>query len=160
MEQFLSVMAVLDEDTQRRLRQLQDQCTQRMGPGTQTAGIPFHITLGSYPVEAEEELVERIRRVCAGTAAFPLRLVGLQHFGDRVQYVEPEECAALRALREQFANDYPQNFPWVPHATLYCDDEQRYALEERRFSVPIQSRIVGIELGKFPPKEKIIRINF
>ena len=50
-EKFITVMALLDDSTQQLLQQLQNELEERYGTDTKTKDIPYHITLGSYPVE-------------------------------------------------------------------------------------------------------------
>ena len=62
-KKFLTVMAVFDDKTQQTLAQIQSDIIGQVGEGTQTMGIPFHLTLGSYPVEMQSEIVDRIKSV-------------------------------------------------------------------------------------------------
>ena len=62
-KKFLTVMAVFDDKTQQTLAQIQSDIMRQVGEGTQTMGIPFHLTLGSYPVEMQSEIVDRIKSV-------------------------------------------------------------------------------------------------
>ena len=77
---FLTVMAVLDDSTQRLLGNIQSQIIAEAGEGTQTMGIPFHVTLGSYSTDCENAVVEKIRCVAANTYVFPINLFGYNHF--------------------------------------------------------------------------------
>ena len=63
-DKFLTVFAVFDDSTQALLQSWQDDIFASGLVGTQTMGIPFHISLGSFPTNMEEELEERIKKVC------------------------------------------------------------------------------------------------
>ena len=162
-KKFLTVMAVFDGDTQARLDKIQRYITSNVAEGTQTMEIPFHITLGSYPTDDEQSVVDKIKRVAENTYCFDVQLTRYNHFGNRVMYVEPQICDGLVALRTQFENDYAHGFEWIPHATLYCGEEGE-VIKARGIApaseLPIDARIVGIELGEFFPTRKIIRVSF
>ena len=160
---FLTVMAVFDDKTQKLLGGIQQSIIEKAGEGTQTMGIPFHITLGSYPVCDEQIVVDKIRAVCAKASAFPIKFRGFNSFGDAVLFLDPEIPDALKGLRKEFECDYANGFEWVPHATLFCGGEEQVRAARAhapRLTLPIDASIVGIELGEFFPAKKIIRINF
>ena len=60
-DKFLTVFAVFDDDSQQKLKAFQDSVLDLGYSGTQTMDIPFHISLGSFKTEAEQELTARIR---------------------------------------------------------------------------------------------------
>lgn len=156
-------MAVFDDETQKLLAKMQATLIERVGEGTQTMGIPFHLTLGSYPTDAVDEVVEKIKRVAADSHSFDVQLVAYKTFSDRVLFLEPTVPEELLELRKSFECDYANGFDWVPHATLFCGNEREVKkaltlLPE--LSAPLCARIVGIELGEFFPAKKIIRIDF
>ena len=160
---FLTVMAVLDEGSQRMLGRIQEEIIKNVGAGTQTMGIPFHLTLGSYPTEAEDDVVDKIKQVASRQERFEIELVGYNTFGDKVLFAEPTRPFELIELRKCFECDYANGFEWVPHATVFCGDREdvikaRALLPE--ISRPFKAEIVGIELGEFFPPRKIIRVDF
>lgn len=160
---FLTVMAVFDDKTQKLLGGIQQSIIDKAGEGTQTMGIPFHITLGSYPTGSVDEVVKKIRSVVAVTRAFPIKLLRYNSFGDSVLFLEPAVTDELIALRKQFECDYANGFEWIPHATLFCggDAQVRQAkMQTPSLDFPIEASIVGIELGEFFPPKKIIRMDF
>lgn len=160
---FLTVMAVLDGKTQAMLEKMQAEIIRNVGAGTQTMGIPFHVTLGSYPTESEADIVDKIKQVASNCARFEIELTGYNTFGDKVLFAEPTRPRELIELRKCFEFDYANGFEWVPHATVFCGDraeviKARELLPE--ISEPIKAEIVGIELGEFFPPRKIIRVDF
>ena len=162
-KKFLTVMAVFDFETQQKLGEMQKLLMEKVGEGTQTMGIPFHLTCGSYPTEQVNEVVEKIKRVAAVSKSFALELGSYKTFSERVLFLEPTVPEELLALRRSFESDYANGFDWVPHATLFCGNEREVKkaltlLPE--LSAPLCARIVGIELGEFFPAKKIIRIDF
>lgn len=156
-------MAVFDDKTQKTLAQIQSDIIEQIGEGTQTMGIPFHLTLGSYPVEMQSETVDKIERVASSCKHFEVVLSGYNTFGDKVLFLEPNIPQELLDLRKSFESDYANGFEWVPHATLFCGDvdEVKKAISLLpKLEEPISAEIVGIELGEFFPPKKIIRIDF
>ena len=162
-KKFLTVMAVFDDETQAKLANIQFKIIENVGDGTQAMGIPFHLTLGSYPVDMQDRLVDKIKQIASGMAEFDVDLVGYDTFSDKVLFVKPTKPKELVDLRKSFECDYANGFDWVPHATLFCgesDDVIRAKEFLPKISEPIHTKIVGIELGEFFPPKKIIRIDF
>lgn len=162
-KKFLTVMAVFDDKTQQTLAQIQSDIIGQVGEGTQTMGIPFHLTLGSYPVEMQSEIVDRIKSVASDCKRFEVMLSGYSTFGDRVLFLEPNIPQELFDLRKCFEYDFANGFEWVPHATLFCGGETEVQKAKSllpELSESIRTKIVGIELGEFFPPKKIIRIDF
>ena len=162
-KKFLTVMAVFDDKTQERLAQIQSRIIENVGEGTQTMGIPFHLTLGSYPTESEVEVVAQIEKVASGAKPFEVLLVAYNTFSDKVLFLEPTRPKELIDLRKSFECDYANGFDWVPHATLFCGGEEEIGKAKAylpELADPICAKIVGIELGEFFPPKKIIRIDF
>lgn len=164
-EKFITVMAFFDDNTQKVLQSIQESFETAYGTDTKTKDIPFHITLGSYPVEEKDEIVSRITAVASQTKAFDVSFVGLNHFGNVVRYMEPEISDELRKLHKHFDSDYANGFPgWAPHATIYRHSEPtEIALSEeitQKLHMISSPKIVGIELGEFFPPKKIVRVLF
>ena len=160
---FLTVMAVFDSETQSKLSKIQDYLINNLSSGTQTMGIPFHLTLGSYPIDEIEGVIKRIKDVAHKTNSFDIKLVGYSHFGNRVFFLKPEITDDLVSLRRSFECDYANGFEWIPHATLFCGEEDEIvkAMEiAPHLDFPVSARIVGIELGEFFPPEKKFSIYF
>ena len=160
---FLTVMAVFDAETQGKLAEIQTYLINNISDGTQTMGIPFHLTLGSYPVDELGSVIEQIKQVGATEKPFEITLNRYNHFGNRVFFLEPEITNDLVKLRRSFECDYANGFDWVPHATLFCGEEDEIIKAGEiapDIALPLKTRIEGIELGEFFPAKKIIRINF
>ncbi len=160
---FLTVMAVFDPQTQLKLGEIQRCIIDNVSSGTQTMGIPFHLTLGSYPVDELDRVVATIKTVAESTERFDIKLLGYGRFADKVFFLEPEIPQELLRLRSSFERDYANGFEWVPHATLFCGngDEVERAIEVApKLDLPLEAKIVGIELGEFFPPEKKFSIDF
>ncbi|MBQ5725704.1 MAG: 2'-5' RNA ligase family protein, partial [Clostridia bacterium] len=157
-KKFLTVMAVFDDKTQEKLAQIQSRIIENVGEGTQTMGIPFHLTLGSYPIESRDEVVAQIEKIASSAEQFEVLFVGYNTFSDRVLFVEPDMPQELLNLRKNFECDYANGFEWVPHATLFCGEVDEVIKAKTylpEITEPICAKIVGIELGEFFPPKKI-----
>ena len=157
----LTVMAVLDDQTQKRMDALQQKILSTGLVGTQTMQIPFHISLGSYPPECVEEVLRSVRDTAGKQTSFAINLIGVNSFSERVLFLQPEENERLTALHRIFDCAYPKGFPWVPHATLFCGEEAEVRTAKKTIEdtvFPICARVTAIELGRFFPAEKIERV--
>ena len=83
---------------------------ENVGEGTQTMGIPFHLTLGSYPVESRDELVAQIEKIASRSKPFDVLLVNYDTFTDKVLFLEPTRPKELIDLRKSFECDYANGF--------------------------------------------------
>ena len=158
-DKFLTVFAVFDDATQRKLKALQDRVLSLGYSGTQTMDIPFHISLGSFKVENEQELKARIKEVCSQKREFEINLNIVNHFNNKVLFIEPKENAELRCLHDLFDNNVADGFPWHAHATIFCgSEEQVIKAKECLYGVfkPIKAKITAIQMGEFFPTRMII----
>ncbi|MDE6586343.1 MAG: 2'-5' RNA ligase family protein [Clostridia bacterium] len=158
-DKFLTVFAVFDDATQLILKSFQDRVLSLGYPGTQTMGIPFHISLGSFKVEDERELKTRIKEVCSQNYEFEINLNKVSHFNNRVLFIEPEENIKLRYLHDLFDNNFADGFPWHAHATVFCDNEEQVTEAKEclnKIFKPLKARITGIQMGEFFPTRMII----
>ncbi len=156
-------MAVYDEDTQKMLSELQGRIISEVSSGTQTMGIPFHITLGSYPTNMEKAVVEMVREAASSTESFSIQLLGYGDFENRVLYAEPSIPSELVTLRKRFECDYAEDHPWVPHTTLFCGDLESVNGAKALLPMidePISAQIVGLELGEFFPTRMLMKEDF
>ncbi|MDE6655860.1 MAG: 2'-5' RNA ligase family protein [Anaeroplasmataceae bacterium] len=160
-DKFLTLYAVLDMHSQQKLTELQNQILKQYPNGTQTMGIPFHISLGSFPLEKKEELLLAMEEAKKINKASPIALKELNHFNHQVIFIEPSMTGELQKLHRAFEGNYADGFPWHPHVTLFCGKEEdgKKILNEFSFS-KMNSYIVGLELGEFFPTNIIKTIQF
>ena len=164
-DKFITVMAVFDDRTQAIMESIAKDMLQQYGPDLKTKGIPYHISLGSYAPEDTEMIVNKIREVAKETKPFEIKILGMNHFGNKVRFLEPELTEDLMNLHLHFDSDYANGYPgWMPHATVYIHEEPEEievpeALAEKIETVKT-AQIVGIELGEFFPAKFIVREMF
>lgn len=151
-DKFLTIYAVLDEKTQNSLTDLQNEILREYPNGTQTMGIPFHISLGSFPLDMKEELIERMTQLQKASKPSSIELTELHHFNHQVIFVSPILTEELQSLHMSFEGNYADGFPWHPHVTLYCGKEEDGKEIIKQFHFPKKSAtIIGLELGEFFP---------
>ena len=156
---FLTVFAVFDSMTQRKLKILQDEIISLGYSGTQTMDIPFHISLGSFNVECEQELKAKIKEVCSQKYEFEINLTKVNHFGNKVLFIEPENNLKLIELHSLFDGNYADGFPWHAHTTIFCGEEKQVITAKECLNnifQPINAKITGIQMGEFFPTRMII----
>lgn len=162
-DKFLTVFAVFDDETQRILKTFQDKVLSLGYSGTQTMGIPFHISLGSFKVEDEHELTARIKKVCLQKYEFEINLNKVSHFNNRVLFIEPEENIDLRCLHNLFDSNFADGFPWHAHATIFCGSEEQVIEAKeclKNIFKPVKALITGIQMGEFFPTRMLIEKSF
>ena len=62
-EQFLTLMADLDDDSQAIMSAWYNSLNRAGFMGTQTPNLPFHISMATFPLEKEQEAVELTNKV-------------------------------------------------------------------------------------------------
>ena len=159
----MTVFAVFDANTQIKLKNIQNKILELGYEGSQTMDIPFHISLGSYPIECAEELIEKIKSVCLHKKEFYIRLERINHFNDEVLFAEPIVNPQLQELHSLFDNNFADSFPWHAHATIFCGE--KYQVDKARDFVEnnfvaFDAKIVGIYLGEFFPTKILIAETF
>ncbi len=160
-EHFLTIYAVFDNETQEKLNRIQQRILGKYSKGTQTMGIPFHISLGSFPVEDKAMLIEKIGKNIEKLKAFPIELEGLGHFNHSVLFIKPKITDELVDLHSIFEGNFSDGYPWTPHTTLYCGEKEdiKDILTEYKVS-SIQGNIIGLQLGEFFPPKIILTATF
>ena len=159
-EKFLTIFAVFDDKTQSILDTYQKQVFELGYTGEQTMGLPFHITLGSFPTEDEAMLTNKVRETSKKYQAFDIDLIKTNDFNNKVLFIEPKINEELLQLHKIFDNNYANGFPWHPHATIYYGEKNEVikakAMLDNIFK-PIKAKIVGIQMGEFFPPRMIIK---
>ena len=138
---------------------------QRAGfTGTQTPGLNHHISLATFPVEAEAEASALTKQIAAAFAPVPVdvRHVGVMP-GGRCLFAAPDMSPALTALQQACAGERPLNgYPFLPHTTMLIDTPETIAAAlptlMSRFE-PFRGTITHLHLCAFWPTREILRIE-
>lgn len=159
-EQFLTLMADLDQDSQKRMSGWYDALKEAGFTGSQTPGLPYHISLAAFPLEQEETAAEITRKAAAAFSPFPVHISHIGMFaGGKVLFGAPEKSAELAALREACKPDMPEKYPWTPHATILIDEPDIICAAVpilMKSFVPFVGKITRLHLCAFWPAREIV----
>ncbi len=158
-EQFLTLMADLDEDTQSVMSAWYGRMKNAGFTGTQTPGLPYHISLSTFPPEWERRAVERME-IAAGN--FPPLQVQISHIGifapGKVLFGGIERGAELERLHDACEMNPAQRPLWTPHVTVLIDEPavvlSALPLFLESFH-PLSARITRLHLCAFWPTREI-----
>ncbi len=149
MDKFLCVLGVFDRETERVLAEYQQAVFKEGFTGRQTMGIPFHVTLGTFPLDCRAELEDKLLRLEMAPVEVYFNHMGLFQ-GQEVLFLAPDVNRELLDLKEVFGVEKG----WTAHTTMLIDSRENClraaeALGEcfRRFS----GRIDRVELYEFFP---------
>ena len=158
-EQFLTLMADLDDEAQARLSAWYRALRDAGFTGTQTPGLPYHISLASFDPAEEGEAVRVMREAAAMFAPVPVHLSHIGIFAPgKVLFAGPEGNAELSALRDACELHPDPARPWTPHVTLLIDEPGTIAsavpvwMETFR---PFYTKITRLHLCGFWPTREI-----
>ncbi len=159
-EEFLTLMGDLDGAAQARMSAWYDRLKEAGFTGTQTPGLPYHISLAVFPLEKEQEAIDRTRKAAAEFSAVPVHFSHMGIFaGGRVLFCGPERNPGLDALHSA-CEAYPHpKYPWTPHATLLIDEPDAVCAAlpvlVKHFS-PFIANIARLHLCAFWPAREIV----
>lgn len=158
-EQFLTLMADLDQAAQERLSGWYRDLRNAGFTGVQTPDIPYHISLSAFSLDQEKEAAGIARRAAAAFAPVPVHLSHLGLFaGGKILFAAPEKDPELSALHKACESSVPQEHPWTPHTTILIDepDTVHAALPVViRSFVPFTAKITRLHLCAFWPIREI-----
>jgi len=158
-EQFLTLMADLDDKSQALLSGWYHSLQNAGFVGVQTPGLPYHISLSTFPLKQEKEATETARRTAASFAPVPVHISHIGMFaGGKILFAAPEKDAELTALQEACRSSAPQQYPWTPHATILIDEPETIHAALPVFVksfVPFTARITRLHLCAFWPTREI-----
>ena len=162
-EQFLTLMADLDNPSQELLSCWYEALRKAGFTGTQTPGLPFHISMEVFPTDREEQALELTRKAAGMFAPVPVHISHIGMFaGGRVLFCAPERDGLLNALHAACESGLSQPHPWTPHVTMLIDAPEtvRAALPVLINSfAPFTAKIVRLHLCAFWPTREIADIE-
>lgn len=117
----LYILAGYDDNTEKYLSGIQNKLYEEGFSGTHTKNIPQHITLGSYPVEMEKELIELLNKLSQTVGRFEVTFSHIGIFnGSKVLFVAPDCSKEMLELKENFGD----STTWTPHTTMLIDEPE------------------------------------
>lgn len=150
------LLAQFDKDTNNKLSEIYGQLVQAGLTGTQTKGIPYHFTLGSFDLECGPQVMERAQTVSLKTKAFDISLSYIGLFSLSVLFIAPSVNAELINLYRDLVPDEGISgcHKWVAHASILIDSadniQAAVPIVARSF-YPFAARIESIGVYEFFP---------
>jgi 2'-5' RNA ligase len=163
MDSKLYVIAQFDDETQDMLLSYHKMLQRHGFTGKQTKDIPYHFTLGSYDINAENQTIEKLKQVCAKTDCIDIKLSHIGLFGLKVLFIEPNVNFELLNLTRSFFPDCGNgSHPWTAHATLLIDEPEiilkALPIVAENFK-PFRAKITSVSLYEFFPARFIKKCN-
>lgn len=158
-EKFLTLMADLDDVSQKRLSEWYGTLEKAGFIGTQTPGLPYHISIAAFPLEQEEEIIGLMKKVAAEFSIIPVHISHIGMFaGGKVLFCAPERNAQLDALHDACEANADKNRLWTPHVTVLIDEPEAICSALPLFLksfYPFVGNIVRLHLCAFWPTREI-----
>lgn len=158
------LLAQFDESANKTLEAMFEKLLQAGLVGEQTKGIPYHFTLGSFDLQDETQVVERVKSVSATTKAFDIVLTHIGLFGLKVLFLSPSVNTQLLTLYKDLVSDGEISgcHNWIPHATILIDSpdniQAAIPIVAQSFS-PFSARISSIGVYEFFPKRFVAQYD-
>lgn len=144
-EQFLTLMADLDDESQILMRGWYDRLREAGFVGQQTLNLPFHISLASFALDKEQEAIAETKRLAKKFAPIPVHISHIGMFeGGKILFGGPDmNPPGILTLHDAIETPKTDRFPWTPHATIIMDEA-----ETIRKALPIVTDVFHPFLGK------------
>lgn len=120
-DKFLCVMAQFDKETEEKLGGIYKELLKAGFVGNQTPYLPYHITLGTFELEKENELKELLKKVASNTSKIQVSFNHIGLFGMEVLFAAPSVSHELLNIQENFNSSYANDLTWAPHTTIIID---------------------------------------
>ena len=162
-EQFLTLMADLDEQSQKIMSDWYSELCKAGFTGTQTPDLPFHISLASFSLDKETEVVEEMQRLANEHAAIPVHISHIGIFaGGKVLFGAPDINPELVSLHDAIHTENNDQYTWTPHATILIDEPSiicdALPVFIKSFR-PFLAKITRLHLCAFWPKREIATVE-
>ncbi|EQB86232.1 2'-5' RNA ligase [Clostridium punense] len=158
-DKFLCVMAQFDKETEEKLGRIYKQLLEAGFVGNQTPNLPYHITLGTFELEKENELKELLKKVASNTSKIQVTFNHIGLFGMEVLFAAPSVSHELLNIQENFNSSYANDLTWAPHATIIIDKpeviQKAIPIVAQNFS-SFSGYIESISLYEFWPTRFIV----
>jgi len=158
-DRFLCVLAQYDNGTERKLNKIQKSLVRAGFVGRQTANLPNHITLGTFELDKEHELVKRIKQVAGNTHKIQTSFNNIGLFGMEVLFIAPSVTHELLDLQKEFNNQFAYGKSWAAHTTMLIDNpdviQKALPVVSDNFT-PFSGYIESISLYEFWPTRFIL----
>ena len=163
-EEFLTLMADLDDDSQQTLSVWYEELKKAGFTGGQTVGLPFHISMGCFSLDKETAVVDEMKELATQFSSIPVHISHIGLFaGGNVLYAAPDmNPADLLNLRQAIQTEKQEKFPWTPHCTIMIDEaetiQKALPILVHHFQ-PFMGRITKLHLCAFWPTREIATVS-
>ena len=162
-EEILVLMADLDEESQRIMGGWYGKLHEKGFTGVQTPNLPFHITLASFALDKEQEVVKEMEELAKRFSEIPVHLSHIGMFaGGKVLFAGPDmNPAELLNLRKAIKTEKQERFSWTPHSTILIDDADKiqkalpFLIEDFQ---PFMGKITRLHLCAFWPTREVAAV--
>lgn len=162
-EQFLTLMADLDDASQEIMSGWYNTLKEAGFTGIQTPGLPHHISLATFPLEKEQEVVALMKKVAAEVTPVEVHISHVGMFaGGKVLFGAPDMSPELTSLHEACAKETMQQYPWTPHATILIDEPETVSTAVpvlMKSFCPFVGKITRLHLCAFWPTREITTVE-
>ena len=163
MDKKLYILAELDDDTQKIIKNYEEIIKDNGFVGKQTKDIPYHITLGCYSIEYENNLKVLLENIENNFSEIYISYSGFGLFNLDVLFLIPSMNIKLIELYNYVKeNSLNKDNDFSPHTTLFMDEPENILKILPKFvekSNKINGRIKYIGLYEFFPKNLIKKIK-
>ncbi len=162
-EEFLTLMADLDDDSQAILSGWYNSLNHAGFRGTQTPNLPFHISMATFPLEKEQEAVKLAQKIAGEFSPIPVHISHIGIFAPgKVLFGGPERNSELDSLHNACETNPNSQRPWTPHVTMLIDEPtticQALPLFIKSFH-PFDGWLTRLHLCAFWPTREILSIE-
>jgi len=117
----LYILAGYDDKTEEHLAGIQNRLYDQGFVGVHTKDLPQHITMGSFPVEMEEELKAKVKDTALSVQPIDVTFNHVGIFqGGKVLFIAPDQSREMLDLKEKFGSSYN----WTAHTTMLIDETE------------------------------------
>jgi len=157
------LMAVFDDETQRRMAEIYAVLTAQGLVGRHTKDIPYHFTLGDVEAERETAIVARAEEICSTFTPIEFRMDHIGLFGLKALFLEPNMNFELLQLQSKlFPGCGHGCTPWTAHGSILLDEPENILkavpLVAERFA-PFTARIELVAVYEFFPTRFIKEVR-
>ena len=162
-EEFLTLMADLDDESQLIMSNWYKKLQAEGFSGKQTPGLPFHISLASFSLDKEAQVVNEMNKLAEDFSEIPVNISHIGVFaGGSVLYAAPDmNPAGLLNLRQAIRTETNDKYEWSPHVTVLIDDaetvQKAIPVLVKHFQ-PFMGRITKLHLCAFWPTREIATV--
>lgn len=155
---FLYVMAHFDENTERKLKELQNSIISKGIKGRQNSDFPSHITLGTYKTDQELDVKSKVVDISKKLNKIPVSFDSIGIFAMNVLFIAPTASYDILDLHKEFDSNCSTSFNWVAHVTILHDEpdniQKALSIIGDKFT-PFSGYIESISLYEFYPNRFI-----